>query len=110
MLAQNVKYAAGESTWWAAINEYADWTDTEFASQKTSRSPILGNLKASGRALVEERANKPGTKRIDPWFRDLSWKKLTQSILVAYEDNWSMNTDTPLKDAASQTLQETLSC
>ena len=59
VLAQNVKYAAGESTWWAAINEYADWTDTEFASQKTSRSPILGNLKASGRALVEERANNP---------------------------------------------------
>ena len=60
--------------------------------------------------VVEEHANKPRTKRIDPWFRDLSWKKLTQSILVAYEDNWSMNTDTPLKDAASQTLQETLSC
>ena len=57
VLAQNVKYAAGDSTWWAAINEYADWTDAEFASQKTSRSPILGNLKASGRALVEERAN-----------------------------------------------------
>lgn len=59
VLAQNVKYAAGDSTWWAAINEYADWTDAEFASQKTSRSPILGNLKASGRALVEERANNP---------------------------------------------------
>ena len=64
VLAQNVKYAAGDSTWWAAINEYADWTDAEFASQKTSRSPILGNLKASGRALVEERANNPAAFQI----------------------------------------------
>jgi hypothetical protein len=60
--------------------------------------------------LVEDHSNKPGTKRIDPWFRDLSWKKLTQPILAAYEDNWSMNTDIPVKDATNQTIQETLSC
>lgn len=60
--------------------------------------------------MVEEHSNKSGIKRIDPWFRDLSWKKLTQPILVAYEDNWSMNTDMPGKDAASKTIQDTLSC
>ena len=51
--------------------------------------------------LVGEHSNKPGTKRIDPWSRDLSRRKLTQPILAAYEDNWSMNTDIPVKDAAN---------
>ncbi len=51
--------------------------------------------------LVGAHSNKPGTTRIDPWFRDLSWRKLTQPILAAYEDNWSMITDIPVKDAAN---------
>lgn len=53
--------------------------------------------------LVEAQSNKPGAKRMDPWFRDLSWKKLTQPILAAYEDNWSMEKHIPVRDAANST-------
>ena len=33
-------------------------------------------------------ANKPGKKRKDPWSRDISWKKLNSSPLLAFENNW----------------------
>ena len=53
--------------------------------------------------LVHEHSNKPGTNRIDPWFREISWRKLTHPILAAYEGNWSMNTCIPAKDATDKT-------
>jgi hypothetical protein len=43
--------------------------------------------------VVEQHANRPGLKRQDPWFRDLSWKKLNQPLLVCYEDNWNLQPD-----------------
>ena len=51
--------------------------------------------------LAAAHSNGPGTTRMDPWFRDLSWKKLTQPTLTAYENNWSMNTRVSIKDAAN---------
>lgn len=53
--------------------------------------------------LVEEHSSKPSAKAISSWLRDLSWKKLTQPILAAYEGNWPMNTSIPIKDAANRT-------
>lgn len=49
--------------------------------------------------VVEHHANKPGSNRKDPWFRDLSWKKLNELSLVCYEDNWNLQTD--FSDAVS---------
>ncbi len=40
--------------------------------------------------FVEANSNKPGPHRKDPWFRDLSLKKLNEPPLADYEDNWSM--------------------
>jgi hypothetical protein len=51
--------------------------------------------------LVKEKSSRPGIRRIDPCFRELSWTKLTQPILAAYEENWAMHTDIPIKDAAN---------
>ena len=70
------------------------------------------------RVSVKTRSESVGWKS-SRWFnwddrKDCDWFvfifKLTQPILVAYEDNWSMNTDIPVKDAASKTIQESLSC
>ena len=40
--------------------------------------------------LAKESANVPGELRKDPWFRDLSWRKLNLEPLAAYENNWSL--------------------
>ena len=53
--------------------------------------------------LVHKYSNKPGAKRMDPWLRELSWRKLTQPVLAAYEDNWTMCKGIPIKDAANGT-------
>lgn len=51
--------------------------------------------------FVEQYSRKPAATTKSPWLRDLLWKKLTQPILAAYEDNWSMTTNIPVKDAAN---------
>ena len=38
-------------------------------------------------------ANKLGPKRKDPWHRDISWKKLTEPPLDAFENNWNLNAE-----------------
>jgi hypothetical protein len=51
--------------------------------------------------LIEKYSSNPGPMNKTPWSRDLSWTRLKEPILAAYEDNWSMNTDIPVKDAAN---------
>jgi hypothetical protein len=36
---QNALYDAGKSTWWAAINNFSDWTDEEFARMRRGVLP-----------------------------------------------------------------------
>ena len=40
VLAQNQKYSAGESTWFASINAYSDLSDSEFSARKKGRVRI----------------------------------------------------------------------
>jgi hypothetical protein len=40
--------------------------------------------------IAKQAGNTPGPDRKDPWFRDVSWHKLTKGMLAAYEDNWSL--------------------
>ncbi len=42
--AQNVKYAQGQSTWWAAVNQFTDMTDSDvarFKGLKKSARPTM---------------------------------------------------------------------
>lgn len=57
--------------------------------------PTIGSLRSwvIPANVVEKHANRPGSKRQDPWFRDLSWKKLNQPLLAIYEDNWNLQHD-----------------
>ncbi|MBK6591403.1 MAG: hypothetical protein IPG23_01030 [Burkholderiales bacterium] len=56
--------------------------------------------------VADARATKPTSRSKTPWYRELSWRKITQPILLAYEDNWSMNTGIPVEDAANANTQE----
>ncbi|HNY85930.1 MAG TPA: group I intron-associated PD-(D/E)XK endonuclease [Candidatus Hydrogenedentes bacterium] len=49
---------------------------------------------------AEENANKPGRNRKDRWNRDLSLKKLNESPLKEFKNNWQMSTQ-PANDANS---------
>ncbi len=35
-------------------------------------------------------ANKPGPKRKDAWYREVSWSKLQEAPLSSFEDNWAL--------------------
>lgn len=41
--AQNELYKAGQSTWWATVNEYSDWTKDEFATKKGKAPSLSGH-------------------------------------------------------------------
>jgi len=49
---------------------------------------------------AEENASKPGRKNKNPSNRDLKWKKLNESPLKEFENNWKMSTQ-PANDANS---------
>ena len=49
---------------------------------------------------AKENASNPGPKRKDPWNRDLSLKKLDESPLKEFKNNWQMSTQ-PANDANS---------
>ena len=55
VLEQNAAFKAGRATWWAAINRFADLTDTELSSLGVKRTPEL-TLREKARAM---RANRP---------------------------------------------------
>ena len=63
--------------------------------------PVVGPLRSwvIPADVVAHNSNKPGSSRKDPWFRDLSWKKLNFPKLGCYEDNWELQPDFP--DAAA---------
>jgi hypothetical protein len=70
--------------------------------------PLTGALRSwvIPAAVVEHHANKPGSNRKDPWFRDLSWKKLNQPLLGCYEDNWVLQVDWPTAESADDTTSD----
>jgi len=35
----NIEYKEGKHTWWAAVNEYSDWTELEFKKIKSGKAP-----------------------------------------------------------------------
>ena len=43
--------------------------------------------------IALENANQPGPTRKDPWNRDISWKKLNESPLKKFENNWTLETE-----------------
>lgn len=44
-------------------------------------------------AIALESANQPGPARKNPWERDISWKKLNESPLADFEENWDLKTE-----------------
>jgi hypothetical protein len=92
---ETVRFAAGAWFNWDD-RKVCDWFVFIFkASHGQLRSWVIPTN------LVEKYSSNPGPMNKNPWSRDLKWTKLTQPILAAYEDNWSMNTDIPVKDAAN---------
>lgn len=70
VLIQNAKYAAGKSTWYAAINAYSDLTDTEFSATKKGLLPHSRRMPGSNAAPLEMEASTPDAvdwrKRLSP--------------------------------------------
>lgn len=42
------------------------------------------------RDVLEENSNRPGESRLEPWMREISWRRLTGTALCKFEDNWSL--------------------
>jgi len=90
-----------ETTGWKA-SRWFNWDDRKACDWfvfifKPLLSPVRSWVIPAD--VVEHHANKPGLNRKDPWFRDLSWRKLNQPLLACYEDNWGLQRDFP--DAVS---------
>lgn len=90
-----------ETPGWRA-NSWFNWDDRKASDWfvfvfKPAFGPVRSWVIPAG--VVEHHSNTPGPDRIDPWFRDLTWRKLNQPLLVCYEDNWNLELDFP--DAAS---------
>ncbi len=101
VLAQNAKYKTGKSTWWAAINEYADWTDAEFAAQKLGALPVAGNLKTP--LLVENEEQTQHHANIPATF---DWRDASPSITTPVKNQASCGSCWALYEGKTRTSRK----
>jgi len=86
-----------ETTGWK-LSRWFNWDDRKACDWFVFVfKPVAGPLRSwiIPADVVEHHSNKPGSKRKEPWFRDLSWKKLNEPLLARYEDNWELQTQFP---------------
>jgi cathepsin L len=74
IIMQNKAFAAGESTWWATVNEYSDWSAEEFSAQK------MGRRRAS--TSFDHMASRPplGSSGSNP--ASMDWRTKSPSVVT----------------------------
>uniref|UniRef100_A0A7S0Q0C6 Peptidase C1A papain C-terminal domain-containing protein n=1 Tax=Coccolithus braarudii TaxID=221442 RepID=A0A7S0Q0C6_9EUKA len=79
VLKQNAEFAAGRSSWWAAINEFADLTDQEFSERKKGLIHVRTNGYNPAEALPElvKKAATP---------ESMDWRDFSPSIVTPVKD------------------------